>query len=62
MNYFILNKGDITRWVEWENRKRSIQKKFPELIYAIDNFEHAKETLHRITQNIVNQCHRYPEE
>ena len=62
INYFIINKGDITRWVDWKFRKKIIQKEFPELIYALDKFEHAEKTLTRVTKNIVNGCHNHPEE
>jgi len=53
--YFIQEKGDITRWCDWEKRKTDIAIERPELIAAINNLEIAKRTLSAIVENIGNE-------
>lgn len=61
ISYFLVDRGDITRWVYWEERKPIITKEFPELIAAINALEIAENTLNRIARNIVDNAYKYPE-
>jgi len=46
--YFWMEKGDITRWSEWEDRKGLFQYYHPELIEAMKRL-----TVAKITMNLV---------
>lgn len=48
--YFILERGDITRWSQWEERKPVIVKEFPELLAALDALTVAEQTVRSIVQ------------
>lgn len=37
LRYFHEEKGDITRWVNWEDKKELFFEEYPELRTAIDN-------------------------
>ncbi|MCK5563720.1 MAG: hypothetical protein KAJ07_00600 [Planctomycetes bacterium] len=37
--YFYVDKGDITRWCDWEKKKPLFEKQYPELIRALNNIE-----------------------
>ncbi len=50
--YFIKEKGDIERWVNWEERKEDIEAEYPELIAAIKQVEIAERTLAAIVEKI----------
>ena len=52
--YFHREKGDLTRWCDWENKKDQIKVEFPELIAAHDNLIVAKRTINAIVENISN--------
>lgn len=62
IDYFLLDRGDLERWSSWEERKADIFNEFPELELALRSFEVAEKTLHRVARNIVDDCHKYPEE
>jgi len=49
-------KGDITRWGEWEERKADIEKEYPELIDALNRLIIAERTLKAIVDMIGNDC------
>jgi hypothetical protein len=55
IDYFINQKGDITRWCHWEKRKEEIEKEYPELIAALNNLTIAERTLNAVVKNITNQ-------
>lgn len=48
MYYFHFEKGDITRWISWEERKPVIENQFPELIQAY-NLMKTSESLFSLT-------------
>ena len=50
--YFILERGNITRWSQWEERKPVIAKEFPELLAALDALTVAERTVRAIVQNM----------
>jgi len=50
--YFIQEKGDVTRWVQWEKRKGVIGKEYPELIAALDAQIVADRTLKAVVHSI----------
>jgi len=54
--YFLKEKGDITRWGEWEERKADIEKEYPELIDALNRLIIAERTLKAIVDMIGNDC------
>ena len=41
IKYFWEEKGDITRWANWEKRKNVIFFNHPELAYAMDDYDKA---------------------
>jgi hypothetical protein len=51
IQYFFYDKGDITRWSQWEERKPIIAKEYPEIIQAMDNLNIAERTL----RAVINQ-------
>jgi hypothetical protein len=62
IDYFLIDRGDITRWCAWEKRRPVIEKTFPELIAALNTHEVAKKTLARVARSIVDEIYEYPEE
>lgn len=50
--YFIKEKGDITRWCDWKEKKEEIEKKYPELIAALKNVTIAERTLAAVVKTI----------
>jgi len=52
VKYYIEEKGDVTRWSGWEEKKDAIQSFYPELHHALHNLAKAeldlKYTLDRI--------------
>ena len=52
--YFILEKGDVTRWASWEKKKDLVRQEFPELILTLDVFTTAEKTLDRIANDLAN--------
>ncbi len=53
--HFIREKGDITRWTDWEERKADIGVEYPELIAALDNLIIAERTLNAIVLKISDE-------
>ncbi|HEC72396.1 MAG: hypothetical protein ACTSW7_01455 [Candidatus Thorarchaeota archaeon] len=52
IQYFLLEKGDVTRYVCWEEIRHSVKRHFPELIDAIKRLESAERTLNAIVKNL----------
>lgn len=50
--YFIKEKGDITRWSNWLERKADIEAEYPELIVALASLTIAERTLRAIVESI----------
>ena len=48
ISYFIGEKGDITRWCDWEDKKHVVEKELPELIDALRRLDSAEKTLSAI--------------
>lgn len=57
IEYWLLENGDIERWVMWEDRKDAIREKYPELVAALENVKTAQKALERIAKNIVEEHH-----
>lgn len=62
VTYFLQDKGDVTRWVDWEKRKSVIAKEFPELIGAMDVLAVSERTLDTIVSRIYDARYLYAEE
>ncbi len=54
IKYFIEDKGDITRWTEWEEKKDAIFRGYPALRSALFNLEVAELTLKTVVAGIAN--------
>ena len=52
VKYFHTEKGDITRWVHWDDKKSLFEKQFPELIDAMKRAHIAEKTLDAIVNNL----------
>lgn len=52
IKYFWTEKGDVTRWCEWDEHKEEIRKTNPELVAAVDNLVVAKLTLTAIVRSL----------
>jgi len=50
--YFHQYRGDIERWVGWENAKPLVQKEYPELLDAMERLVSAKRTLSAIVMTL----------
>jgi predicted nucleic acid-binding protein len=53
--YFVREKGDITRWVDWPNRQDAIAYECPELINALTLLEKAERTLDAVLSDILDR-------
>ena len=52
IEYFITEKGDITRWCDWEKKKAAIEEELPELIAALKQLDIAERTLNAIMKSL----------
>ena len=52
VRYFIAEKGDVTRWIDWEERKAAIRAEYPHIIDAIERLDSAKRTLQAIVDTL----------
>lgn len=48
--YFILERGDITRWSAWEEKKAIFKAEYPQLLRAINLLEFAKTNLRLVAE------------
>lgn len=46
------DKGDITRWVDWEAKKALVEKQYPEVIDALNRLTIAERTLRAVVEAI----------
>lgn len=42
VKYFILEKGNIGRWADWEARKEIIRERYPYVVTAIERYHEAE--------------------
>lgn len=52
IKYYITQGGDIENWSGWEDKKKEISKKYPELIQALKNVQIAEYTLRAVAEYI----------
>lgn len=52
IKYFFIEKGDVTRWTRWDDKKGEIEKEFPELIDALKRLDIAERTAVAIVNNL----------
>ena len=52
LQYFWQEKGDVTRWSEWKEKKALFKVQHPELIDALNRYDSALRTLNIIVDNI----------
>ena len=52
VKYFILEKGDITRWSSWEERKLTIAAAYPELMFSLHAAEMSQRNLRHVVENL----------
>ena len=50
--YFWEEKGDLTRWCSWEEKKPMVEEEFPELIKALKDFDIAKKMISLTVRSI----------
>ena len=50
--YFIREKGDVTRWCGWEEKRALVFQRYPELHAATQGLDAAEKTLKRICESI----------
>lgn len=60
--YFYVEKGDITRWCHWEQKRDAFAKEFPELIAAMNAVTVAQITVTHIINLINDKIEDYPSE
>jgi len=53
IEYFHREKGDITRWSRWEERKPIIREIHPELVDAIERLTAAERTLLAVVEFVL---------
>ena len=52
VQYFWKEKGDLTSWSSWEEKKPLFQKYFPELVAAWDSLQTAERTLDAVVDSL----------
>lgn len=52
ISYFWTERGDMTRWVFWEEKLPDIEKELPHLIDAMRRLESAQKTLDAIVRSL----------
>lgn len=52
IRYFIIEKGDVSRWCDWEQKKAEVASERPELIAALTNVLVAERTLRAIVDSL----------
>lgn len=62
IDHYINERGDITRWSSWEDRKEDIMNEFPELVTALQSKDIIEKTIERIVNDIVTNAHLYSDE
>ncbi len=50
--YFIQEKGDVERWVSWEDKKDEIFREHPDLKDALDRVESAERFLQAVLDDL----------
>lgn len=55
ISYFIKEKGDITRWCDWEKKKGLVENELPHLIDALRRLDSAEKTLVAIADTLYYQ-------
>lgn len=53
VKYFIREKGDVTRWIDWEEKKNAIFQFYPELRTALHNLERAELELKHVLEGMT---------
>jgi hypothetical protein len=53
IRYFIQEKGDVTRWCDWEERKSQVEKEYPELIEVLNKIETYERLLKAVLETIA---------
>ena len=51
LKYFWNCKGDVTKWMEWDDKKESLRKSYPDIIDAIE--QHIM--LDALITNLINR-------
>lgn len=54
VKYFLEEKGDVTRWCDWEEKKEALFTLYPELHTALFNLDVAERTLKHVVEGIAN--------
>lgn len=52
ISYFITEKGDITRWCSWKEKRDQVFVEFPELSQILTNHKAAEDTLNRFATDL----------
>lgn len=52
--YFFFNKGDVTRWCDWEEKKAQVKNEYPHVIFSLDNLKLAEDTLEQAIKDMTN--------
>ena len=55
VDYFYNERGDVTRWGSWAQRKPDIKKEYPELIEALDAIEKNERQVKRIIKYMEDE-------
>ncbi len=50
--YFIREKGDITRWCAWKEKKDEIKREYPKLIKALKKIKKAEKKIGKVLDNL----------
>jgi hypothetical protein len=52
VRYFILDKGDVTRWVGWREKRPLFEQQHPELIKALRDLEASERILKAVVESL----------
>lgn len=55
VRYFILDKGDVTRWVGWEKARPTFRRLHPELLAALEQLTIAERTLKAVVNALPDE-------
>jgi len=53
LEFFYSERGDMSRWVEWDRVKPLIRKEYPEVLDALERLNVAERTLDAVVNKMV---------
>ena len=53
LDYFFTEKGSVVYWTQWNEKKELFFKQYPELKFAMENYDAARRNLKAVVKSIV---------